>query len=87
MIVVVEFVGALCTIANVKNYSAELGEEATMLSLMQRLKAELFDEEESFDETNLLIMRNGREISALNGLQTELEHEDKVTLIPISHGG
>ncbi len=87
MIVVVEFVGALRTIADVKNYSAELGEGATMSSLMQGLKSELFGGEEFFDESNLLIMRNGREISALKGLQTELKHEDKVTLIPISHGG
>lgn len=87
MIVVVEFVGALHMIANVENYSAELGERATMSSLIQKLKAELFGGEEYFDESNLLIMKNGIEISALKGLQTELKHEDKVTIIPISHGG
>ena len=87
MIVAVEFVGALRMIANVKNYSVELGEGATVSSLMQRLRAELFGEEEFFDEANLLIIRNGREISALKGLQTELKHEDEVALIPISHGG
>ncbi len=87
MVVSVEFVGALHTLAKVKNYSVELEEGATVSSLMQRLRAELFRGEEFFDASNLLIIKNGREISALKGIQTELKHEDKVAFIPISHGG
>lgn len=87
MIINVEFVGALRTVANANSCSVELEEGATMSALMHRLKAELFGEKEFADESNLLVMRNGKEISVLKGLQTELKHKDRITLIPISHGG
>jgi molybdopterin converting factor small subunit len=34
-----------------------------------------------------LILLNGREISALNGLGTEIADGDEITLIPVVHGG
>jgi len=37
--------------------------------------------------SNTLILVNGVEISALDGEQTEVEEDDVVTLIPVSHGG
>lgn len=36
---------------------------------------------------NALILLNGREISVLNGLGTEVVDGDEITLIPVVHGG
>jgi molybdopterin synthase sulfur carrier subunit len=36
---------------------------------------------------NAVILVNGREISALDGLETRLTDGDEVTLIPVVHGG
>jgi MoaD family protein len=36
---------------------------------------------------NALILLNGREISVLNGLGTEVADGDEITLIPVVHGG
>jgi len=87
MIVIVELIGTLRTLAKAERYRVELEEGATISTLMRRLRAELFADKEHVDESNLLIMTNGKEISVLNGLQTGLENNDIVTLIPVSHGG
>ena len=34
-----------------------------------------------------LILKNGVEVSVLGGLETPVSHKDKLTLIPVSHGG
>jgi molybdopterin converting factor small subunit len=35
----------------------------------------------------MLILINGREISALNGLDTILQEGDEVVFVPVVHGG
>lgn len=37
--------------------------------------------------SNALIMVSGREISALNGLETLVTENDELSLLPIAHGG
>jgi len=37
--------------------------------------------------SSALILVNGKEISVLNGLETEIKEGDDVTLIPVTHGG
>jgi len=36
---------------------------------------------------NALILVNGKEINVLEGLETQLEDDDVITIISISHGG
>lgn len=36
---------------------------------------------------NVLILVNGQEISALNGLKTLVKDRDTVIFVPVSHGG
>ena len=36
---------------------------------------------------NVLVLKNGVEISALHGLDTRIEDKDELVLIPIAHGG
>lgn len=87
MMVNVELVGTLQKLANAKICNVELGEEASVSTLIQKLRTEVFSNRDFVDESNLLVMKNGREISVLKGFQTELENNDCVTLIPVSHGG
>jgi len=47
----------------------------------------LIDPELDDPRPNALILLNGREISALNGLETLVSDCDEITLIPVSHGG
>ena len=47
----------------------------------------LIDPELNDPRPNTLILVNGREISALNGLETEVSDGDEVTFIPVAHGG
>lgn len=47
----------------------------------------LIDPELNDPRPNTLILLNGREVSALNGLETLVSDGDEITLIPVSHGG
>ena len=50
-------------------------------------KEALIDPELNDPRPNALILVNGKEISALQGLKTEVDKGDEIVLIPISHGG
>ena len=51
------------------------------------LRRLLIDPELNDPRPNALILLNGREISALNGLETPVSDGDEITLVPVSHGG
>lgn len=51
------------------------------------IKKLLIDPELGDPRINALILVNGKEINVLEGLETEIEAGDEVTLIPVSHGG
>jgi len=51
------------------------------------LKRVLIDPELGDPRPNALILINGREISALDGLETLIRGGDEVVLIPVTHGG
>lgn len=51
------------------------------------LKRVLIDPELGDPRPNSLILINGREISALDGLETLIKGGDEVVLIPVTHGG
>ena len=51
------------------------------------LRRVLIDPELRDPRPNALILVNGREISALEGLETLIRDRDEVVLIPVTHGG
>lgn len=55
--------------------------------LYDGIKGLLFDQETTDPRPNALIMVCGREIGALNGLDTTLSDTDELSLLPIAHGG
>lgn len=54
---------------------------------LQGLKPLLMYSESSDPRPNALIMVSGREINALNGLETQLSENDEIALLPVAHGG
>lgn len=50
-------------------------------------KQMLIDPELNDPRPNALILVNGKEISVLKGLETEVREGDQIILIPVSHGG
>jgi len=62
--------------------------------IIQRLAASsedfrrvLIDPELESPLPNAVILLNGKDISALNGLETPIMHGDEIVLIPVIHGG
>ncbi len=50
-------------------------------------KDALIDPELKDPRPNALILVNGKEISVLEGLETEVNKGDEIVLVPVSHGG
>jgi molybdopterin synthase sulfur carrier subunit len=73
----------------------ESWEPTTIIKVIQKLtetfppefKRVLMDPELEDPRPNALILVNGREISVLRGLETEVNDGDEIVLVPISHGG
>jgi molybdopterin converting factor small subunit len=87
MMINVEFIGVLRTLAGVETFRIELAEPASVSVLLRQLSKEVFKSEETLPLSTLLIMKNGVEINVLEGVNTELNHHDTIALVPISHGG
>jgi len=72
-----------------------LEEPTTVRKVIKRLaeafssefKQMLIDPELEDPRPNALILVNGKEISVLKGLETEVNDGDEIVLVPVSHGG
>jgi len=70
-------------------------EPTTVRKVIQKLteafspefKQVLIDPELGDPRPNALILVNGKEISVLEGLETEVNDGDEIVLLPVSHGG
>ena len=60
--------------------------QALMDSMPPEAK-QLVDPEIRDPRPDTIILVNGKEISVLKGLETEVKEEDEIVLIPVSHGG
>ena len=47
----------------------------------------ILDSQSSDARSSTLILVSGREIGALEGLETKLKDDDEVSLLPVAHGG
>jgi MoaD family protein len=66
---------------NIKKLLLELSEK------YPELKHTFSDQELNDSKSNSLILVNGREISVLNGYETELCDGDEIVFVPVVHGG
>ncbi|MCK4498273.1 MoaD/ThiS family protein [Candidatus Bathyarchaeota archaeon] len=94
----VEFVGVLQEFAEKRTMTLKLPASGSDLKveevvreltnrLPRRLGEALMDPELLSPRPNALIFVNKQEISALDGLNTKIEENDKLVFIPVSHGG
>lgn len=58
-----------------------------IVEIFPSLRNMLIDPELADPRPNSLILVNGKEISVLKGLDTQLKDGDEVVLIPVIHGG
>lgn len=94
MTIAVKFIGALRHVSGTGELTlcckrcvaiSELMNE--IIKKLPKLRRSLIDQQLEDPRPNALILVNGREISALDGLETKLKDGDKVVLIPFVHGG
>jgi molybdopterin converting factor small subunit len=67
----------------VKSVISQLVSQESHASLRQLL----LDSETADPRPNALIMISGREINTMNGLETKLNENDELSLLPVAHGG
>lgn len=73
----------------------ELKEPTSVRRVIQKLAEDLSDEfkraiiDPELDDPrpNALMLVNGREISALGGLETKVCDNDEIVIVPVTHGG
>ena len=58
-----------------------------MTTLPPEFGRTLIDPELNDPRPNALILVKGKEIGVLDGLETKVERNDEIVLIPVSHGG
>ncbi|MEM3550150.1 MAG: MoaD/ThiS family protein [Candidatus Bathyarchaeia archaeon] len=94
MKVTVKFIGSLQSLAGKSKLTLTLKDSTALkeaireiIEKLPNLKAALMESELRSPRSNNLILINGKEISVLNGLETNLKDGDDVVFIPVSHGG
>lgn len=88
----VRFYASLSQVFQEKERDVQLEEKTTIRSLLNLLCNTDEHREEIFDKfgqisSSINILRNGRHISFLNGIETELEEGDRIAIFPLLYGG
>ena len=90
----IKFIGALRHISGKTQLTINYQEGISLKGLLAKLSQELPELKKTFTDqqfndskSNSLILVNGREISVLNGLETELSDGDEIVFVPVVHGG
>ena len=93
MTITVKFLGALRHISGTNELALNI-KDASIKELMNEivrempaLKPSLIHQQLEDLRSNALILVNGKEISVLNGLETNLKDGDEIVLVPVVHGG
>ena len=94
MALIVKFIGPLRHVSGTSELALDFHHEVTIRELMLEITKELpvltqslIDQQLKDPRPNVLMIVNGKEISVLNGLETSLQDEDEVVLVPVLHGG
>ena len=90
----VKFIGALRHLSGKTQVSVNYQKSMKLENLISQLSQEMPALAKTFSDqplgdskSNSLILVNGREISVLNGVETELCDGDEVVFVPVVHGG
>jgi molybdopterin synthase sulfur carrier subunit len=92
--IITKFFGALRHVAGVGELALNVKGSISVEKMLKKIAIELPALKQSLKnkmteelKSNALIVVNGREISALDGLETKLKDGDELILIPVVHGG
>lgn len=91
----VRFLGIFQRFSGKKRFKLNLEEPATVRKAIMKLtevfskdfRQILIDSQLDDPRPNALILIGGKEISALQGLETEVNDAEEIVLIPMIHGG
>lgn len=91
----VKFLGIFQRLSGKKQYELKLQEPSTIQDVVTKLlevfsddfKAVLVDAQLNDPRPNALILVDGKEISALQGLETEVRDSQEIVFLPMVHGG
>ena len=91
----VRLIGVFRELSGKSQFPIELEEPVVVRKLIHKLtetfspefEQTLVDPELNDPRPNALVLVNGKEISVLEGLQTEVNKGDEVVIVPVSHGG
>ena len=91
----VRFLGIFQRLSGKKRFQLKLEEPATVRKAVMKLtetfssefKRVLVDSQLDDPRPNALILVGGKEISALQGLETVVKDSEKIVLVPMVHGG
>ena len=91
----IKFLGVFRQFSGTNRVLVKLEKPATVRKAIEKLtetfspefKRALVDPELEDPRPNALILVNGKEISVLQGLETEVKDGDEIVLVPVSHGG
>jgi len=91
----VRFLGIFQRLSGKKRFQVKLKEPATVRQLVMNLtetfspefKQVLVDPQLDDPRPNALILVEGKEISVLQGLETEVRDAEEIVLVPVVHGG
>jgi MoaD family protein len=91
----VRFFGTFQRLSGKKCFQMKLEEPATVRKVIMKLsetfspefKRFLLDSELNDPRPNSLILVGGKEVSALQGLETTVKDSEEVVLVPVAHGG
>jgi MoaD family protein len=92
--ITVKFIGPLRHVSGASERALDFQHQVSIRELMWEITKELpvlteslIDQQLKDNRPNVLIIVNGKEIGVLNGLETNLQDEDEVVLVPVVHGG
>ena len=91
----VGFVGVLRKLADKEDVTLDFNDPVTVRDVVSKLilcfspafEQALVDPELNDPRPNVIVLVNEQEIGVLQGLETRVGDGDRLTLIPVSHGG
>lgn len=91
----IKLIGIFRELSKKNQFPMKLEEPAVVKKVIHKLtetfspkfKQALIDPDLNDPRPNTLILVNGKEINVLDGLETKLNQDDEIAIIPVSHGG
>ncbi len=92
----VKLIGSFVSYAQTDEIELKIPQQITVLELIQMMRHDktgenlvrmILDPELNDPRPNTIILINGTEIGALDGIDTLVGGDDVVTMLPVTHGG